>query len=78
MSSLKAGITYGLNARTDIMATWWYETLDTQDWAFVSAPAALPTVLGLGVDPYNYDVNYVTLSVRYRFGGAKEEEAAAE
>ena len=39
--------------------------------------AALPTVLGLGVDPYNYDVNYVTLSVRYRFGAlpATAEEA---
>jgi len=41
----------------------------------------MPTVLGLGVDPYNYDVNYVTLSMRYRFGGSKttaETEAAAE
>jgi MtrB/PioB family decaheme-associated outer membrane protein len=78
LSSLKAGLTYGLNARTDIMATWWYETLKTDDWAYVSEPAALPTVLALGVDPYNYDVNYVTVSVRYRFGGPKEEEAAAE
>ena len=43
----------------------------------MSDPAALPTVLALGVDPYNYDVNYVTVSVRYRFGGPKEEEAEA-
>ena len=25
----------------------------------------------MGFDPYNYDVNYVTLSLRYRFGGAE-------
>ena len=36
-------------------------------------------LLGLGVDPYDYEVNYVTLSLRYRFGAAvppAEEEAA--
>ena len=73
LSSFKAGVTYGLNARTDIMATWWYETLKTDDWAYVSEPAALPTVLALGVDPYDYDVNYVGLSVRYAFRSARPE-----
>jgi opacity protein-like surface antigen len=77
MSSFKAGVTYGLSDRSDVMLNWWYETLSTSDWAYTAQPAALPTVLGLGVDPYNYDVNYVTLSVRYRFGAkpAAEEEA---
>ena len=78
LSSFKAGVTYGFSKRTDLMFSWWYETLKTSDWAFSSQPAALPTVLGLGVDPYNYDVNYVTLSMRYRFGGPKAEEEAAE
>jgi len=78
LSSFKAGVTYGLSKRTDLMFTWWYETLKTSDWSYSSQPAALPTVLGLGVDPYNYDVNYVTLSMRYRFGGPKAEEEAAE
>jgi hypothetical protein len=58
------------------MLTWWYETLSTRDWSYVSDPAGMPTVLGMGVDPYNYDVNYVTLSMRYRFGGPKPEAAA--
>ncbi len=75
LSSFKAGVTYGFNARTELMLNWWYETLDTSDWAFSAQPVVLPTVLGLGVDPYNYDVNYVTLSMRYRFGAVK---AAAE
>jgi hypothetical protein len=78
MSSLKAGVTYGFNERTDVMLNWWYETLSTSDWAYTSQPAALPTVLGLGVDPYNYDVNYVTLSLRYRFGAKPATEEAAE
>jgi MtrB/PioB family decaheme-associated outer membrane protein len=78
LSSFKAGVTYGFNNRTDVMLNWWYETLSTSDWAYTSQPAALPTVLGLGVDPYNYDVNYVTLSLRYRFGVKPAAEAAAE
>jgi MtrB/PioB family decaheme-associated outer membrane protein len=78
LSSFKAAVTYGLNERADLRLGWWYETLDTSDWAYVSQPAALPTVLGLGIDPYNYDVNYVTLTLAYRFGGPKSAEAAAE
>ena len=78
LSSFKAGVTYGFNTRTDVMLNWWYETLSTSDWAYTAQPAALPTVLGLGVDPYNYDVNYVTLSLRYRFGVKPAAEAAAE
>jgi MtrB/PioB family decaheme-associated outer membrane protein len=78
LSSFKAGVTYGFNERTDLMLNWWYETLKTSDWSYASQPAALPTVLGLGVDPYNYDVNYVTLSMSYRFGGPRTTEAAAE
>ena len=76
LSSFKAGVTYGYSERADLMLTWWYETLSTRDWSYVSEPAAMPTVLGMGVDPYNYDVNYVTLSLRYRFGGPKPEAAA--
>jgi MtrB/PioB family decaheme-associated outer membrane protein len=78
LSSFKAGVTYGFSERTDLRLTWWYETLKTSDWSYNAQPAAMPTVLGLGVDPYNYDVNYVTLSMSYRFGGPKATEAAAE
>jgi MtrB/PioB family decaheme-associated outer membrane protein len=79
LSSLKTDVTYAFNERTDFVFTWWYETLETRDWQFVPEPDAMPTVLALGVDPYNYDVNALTLSMRYRFGGPKgeEEEAAA-
>jgi MtrB/PioB family decaheme-associated outer membrane protein len=76
LSSFKAGVTYGFSERTDLMLTWWYETLNSSDWSYESLPAAMPTVLGLGVDPYNYDVNYVTLSMRYRFGAKPAADEA--
>ena len=38
LSSFKAGVTYGFSERTDLMLTWWYETLSTSDWAYVSQP----------------------------------------
>jgi len=78
LSSFKADLTYTVNPRADLALTWWYESLETRDWSFQSTPAVLPTLLGLGVDPYNYDVNYVTLSLRYKFGGAAPAEEAAE
>lgn len=70
LSSFKADMTYTVNPRADLVVTWWYESLETRDWQFQSEPAVLPSLLGLGVDPYNYDVNYVTLSLRYKFGTA--------
>jgi MtrB/PioB family decaheme-associated outer membrane protein len=70
LNSLKADVTYTVNRRADVVLTWWFESLETSDWAHQSEPAVLPTLLGLGVDPYDYEVNYVTLSLRYRFGGA--------
>ncbi|HEX5650928.1 MAG TPA: MtrB/PioB family decaheme-associated outer membrane protein [Steroidobacteraceae bacterium] len=78
LSSFKADMTYGMSPRADVVLTWWFESLETSDWQFQAEPAVLPTLLGLGVDPYDYDVNYVTLSLRYRFGAAVPAEEAEE
>jgi MtrB/PioB family decaheme-associated outer membrane protein len=78
LNSVKADLTYDVNERMDVLFTWWYENLDSKDWALQGiGPATLPNILALGADPYNYSVNYVTLAVRYSFGTKKEggEEA---
>ena len=79
LNSLKADLTYTVNDRLDVLFTWWYENFDSRDWALQGiGPATLPTVLSLGADPYNYSVNYLTLSARYAFGTKAVGEAAAE
>ncbi|HQR49457.1 MAG TPA: MtrB/PioB family outer membrane beta-barrel protein, partial [Steroidobacteraceae bacterium] len=79
LNSVKADLSYAWNERTDVIFTWWYENLDSRDWALNGiGPATLPNILALGADPYNYSVNYVTLSVRYAFGSEKAEEKAKE
>jgi MtrB/PioB family decaheme-associated outer membrane protein len=80
LNSFKADLAYEVSDRLDLLFSWWYENLDSRDWALQGiGPATLPTILALGADPYDYSVNYVTLSARYSFGKkAGGEEAAAE
>lgn len=44
-----------------------YERFELKDWALVSE-TALPTILTLGADPYDYDVYAAGIGIRYRFG----------
>jgi len=72
LDTVKANASYPLTERMDLLFSYWYEKADSHDWAIQNiGPATIPTVLGLGIDPYNYDVSYVTLSVRYSFGPPK-------
>jgi len=69
LSSFRVDGAYALTERLDLALSWRYETFDSADWALQGIePATLPTVLSLGADPYDYDVNYVSASVRYYFG----------
>lgn len=76
LDTLKADLTWTVSKRTDVVFTWWHEKLKSSDWAIGGIePSTLPTVLALGYDPYNYDADYVTASVRYYFkprGGDEE------
>ena len=75
-STLTADVTYAMSERVDVALTWTYETFDSTDWAIGGVdPATLNNVLALGADPYDYDVNYVGVSLRYSFAPAKAEEA---
>ena len=76
LDTLKADVSYKLSKRTDLVFTWWHEKLSSKDWAIGGVePSTLPTVLALGYDPNNYDVDYVAASVRYYF---KPREDASE
>jgi MtrB/PioB family decaheme-associated outer membrane protein len=74
LASFKADFTYDLTDRLGFAVTWWYERFTSQDWALEGiGPATLPTILSLGADPYNYRVNYATVSMRYSFGTPTQE-----
>ncbi len=61
---------YDVNERLGVRMTYAREDYSSSDWALDGVePATLAGVLGLGADPYDYTVNVVGLSVRYRFGG---------
>jgi opacity protein-like surface antigen len=69
LSSFKADVAYAVSEQLDLALTWQYETFETDDWAIAGIePATMPTILSLGADPYDYDVNYVSASLRYYFG----------
>ena len=72
LDSVWADFRYALTERMDLALRWRYERYSSDDWAIAGiGPATLPTVLALGADPYDYQVNYVGASVRYYFGPRK-------
>lgn len=53
-----------------------YEHFDADDWQLDGVePATVPTLLSLGADVYDYDVELVYLSFEYRFGAPDTEQA---
>ena len=74
LTSFKADFNYDVTDRLGVVFSWWYERFTSQDWALQGiGPATLPGVLSLGADPYNYRVNYATVSLRYAFGESAQE-----
>lgn len=66
--SLKVHGTYRLKEPWSVHAAWWYEHYESEDWALESVtPTTIPNVLTLGETSPDYDVNFVTVAVRYRF-----------
>jgi MtrB/PioB family decaheme-associated outer membrane protein len=72
LSSFRADLAWAVNEQVDLAFTWLRETFESDDWAISGiGPATMPTILSLGADPYDYDVNYVSASLRYYFGNRK-------
>ena len=74
LTGFKADFNYDVTDRLGVVFSWWYERFTSEDWALQGiGPATLPGVLSLGADPYNYRVNYATVSLRYAFGESAQE-----
>ncbi|MDH5621071.1 MAG: MtrB/PioB family outer membrane beta-barrel protein, partial [Gammaproteobacteria bacterium] len=69
LDSLRIEAGYRWNERLQGFLDLRYESFKLEDWAMV-APDALPSILTLGEDPYDYDVWAVGVGVRYSFGNA--------
>ncbi|MCC7199745.1 MAG: MtrB/PioB family decaheme-associated outer membrane protein [Gammaproteobacteria bacterium] len=73
--SLRIGVAYRVNEALRVGLGYRQEKLESADWALQGLqPATVATLLALGADPYNYDVDVISLSFRYDFGGPKSEK----
>ena len=68
LDSLKLYATYRLQDNVSLEAGYWYEHYDSKDWMLDGVlPSTVPNVLSLGMQPPQYHVDVVKLSVKYKF-----------
>jgi MtrB/PioB family decaheme-associated outer membrane protein len=68
LDSLNFYATYRLKDNLSLKAAYWFERYKTQDWMLDwVAPGTIPNVLSFGEASPSYDLNVITLSVRYKF-----------
>ncbi|MDT8387844.1 MAG: MtrB/PioB family decaheme-associated outer membrane protein [Thiogranum sp.] len=66
--TIKLYANYRLKETMSLHLAYWYEDYDVQNWSVDQVnPDTLPGVLTFGEENESYDVNVVTLSVRYKF-----------
>jgi predicted porin len=59
---------YHLKDNVTLRAGYWYERYDSYNWALAGvAPDTIPNVLTFGLQPPQYDVHVIAMSVRYKF-----------
>lgn len=64
--TLSAGLVYPYSDSLSFGLDYFFESLDTSDWAVDNvAPDTIPNLLALGADPWNYNASVIYLSVRY-------------
>lgn len=68
LRSLKLYATYKLKDNLTLKGTYWYEHLDSSNWAYDGVSYdTISNVLALGQEAPQYSVNVIMLSVRYKF-----------
>ena len=68
LNSLKLYANYLLKDNVSLQAGYWHERYDSKDWMLDGvAPGTIPNVLALGLQPPQYRVNVIRMSLRYKF-----------
>jgi len=66
--SLKLYATYRIKDNVSLRAGYWYERYDSNTWALAGVtPDTIPNVLTFGLQPPQYHVHVIAMSVRYKF-----------
>lgn len=69
LQSTRLDVLYRWTAALEMHVRYIRETLESSDWALAQvAPATVPNLLALGIQPWRDNVNVFGLTVRYRFG----------
>jgi MtrB/PioB family decaheme-associated outer membrane protein len=65
--TVRLGFSYEYTDQWVFGLDYLHEKVNSSDWALNGVdPLTVPNLLSLGADPFNYDVNMIYLSVRYR------------
>ena len=68
LDSIKLYADYRLRDNMSIHAAYWYERYDSSDWAVDNVdPDTVANLLSFGEDSPDYEINVVTVSLRYKF-----------
>jgi len=68
LGSLKLQGVYRLNDTMSVAAAYWYESYRSTDWQLDGVtPNTISNVLSLGETSPDYNVNFISMSLRYRF-----------
>ncbi len=68
MDRFKIHATYKLKDNLSITGGWWYERYDSQDWRLDGVlPATIPNLLAFGAQAPRYNVNVLSVALRYGF-----------
>ena len=74
LNALRLTAGYDVNERLSVRVSFAREDYSSSDWALQGIEAAtLRNLLSMSADPYDYTVNVIGLSFRYRFGGGAEQ-----
>ena len=66
---MRLSASYKVNDRLNVGAAWAWEDYTSSNWQIAGlAPATLPGLLSMGVNPYKYTVNVIGVSFSYRVG----------